>query len=213
MYYGVDENGDIIFSTSSDILPDNYQDIFPETVSGSDLDVSFDDPIYFDDPFGSFDEDHFIELLAAIPGYAVYPNTAAVSVFQDVLNGVSGRFGYIIISGSDTYTTYLYYSRFYYVSGSTVTLSSPVTRCTYYQYRPSSSSSFYYTYSVDIVGDISFTPTNQLVYTNLLEGYPDVVSYKSHESFYLLFLIALAVVFIFVVSLGSKFLTGIDRRK
>lgn len=204
MYYSVDENGNIIMSDSSDILPDEFQAVFPEsasdTVSPGDFSSSAPSdrlvPVIPED-YVSYDD--MIDLLALVPGYNVYPSAAAVSVFEDVLNGLPRNIGYVILSGSDTYSTYLYYSDKYSVSGSSVFLSSPVTFCTYYQYRPTTSSSWVYTYTVNTIGDTSFNITNQLVYTNLLEGYPDVLPYKQKETYSLFYIIAFSLLVLFLI--------------
>lgn len=218
MYYGNDADGNIVMSTDSGILPDVYQDLFPsqapDSVSDGDafIDVTqspdsgdgIPDSEENSSPvdFPSFDfvtYDDLIDLMAAIPGYNVYPNTSAVNVFSDVLNGVSGSVGYVILSGADTNSTYLYYSNKYSVSGKTVTLYSPVTYCNYYSYRPSSSSSYIYTYTVSTIGDTSFTFSNQLAYTNLLDGYPDVLPFKQKETYSLFFIIAFSLLVLFLI--------------
>lgn len=209
MYYSTDENGNIIMSESSDILPEEYQEIFPSFAPGSDYVTSGDisssfssDEFSDENPHQSEQDlsgydfvtyDDMIDLLALVPGYNVYPSTAAVNVFEDVLNGLNHNIGYIILSGSDTNTTLLYYSDKFIVTGSSIVLSSPVTQCTYYQYRPTSSSNFVYTYSVSTLGDTTFNVTNQLVYTNLLNGYPDVLPYKQKETYSLFFVISFAL--------------------
>lgn len=210
MYYSIDPiTGLIITSESSDILPDPYQEVFPEDISDIFEDTVSDGDSYI--PYPTIDPDEFIsdndlvthddliDMLALIPGYNVYPNTTAVSIFSDVLNNIDGHIGYVIISGSDTNTTNLYYSSHYTVSGKTIVLQSPVTYCNYYQYRPTSSSNYIYTYSVSSIGETSFNLTNQLVYTNLLEGYPDVLPYKQREIYSLFYVIAFALLLLFII--------------
>lgn len=207
MYYSIDpDTGLIISSESSDILPDSYQEVFPENASDtvSSGDIYLDplptiDPDQFISDNNLVTQDDMIDLLASIPGYNVYPNVTAVSIFTDVLNNTDGHVGYVILSGSDTNTTNLYYSSHYTVTGNTIVLQSPVTYCNYYQYRPTSSSNYIYTYSVSSIGETSFTLTNQLVYTNLLEGYPDVLPYKQRETYSLFFVIAFALLLLFII--------------
>lgn len=187
MFYSVDEDGNIIMSDSIDILPEVYKDAF------SDL----DDNVSSGDETFTSDLDFFIDLLANIPSYNVYPNTNAVNVFSYVLNSVDGNIGYVLLSGSDTNSTYLYYSNDFIIDGNNITLLSPVTFCNYYSYRPTSSSNYIYTYNVSVIGDTSFNITNQLVYTNLLDGYPDLIPYKSRDSYSLIFIIALFLALLF----------------
>lgn len=217
MYYSLDDNGNIIMSESSDVLPDEYQQVFPSEAPSYDFDFyvsdgdiispdfssDYSDLIYPDSDFSYFPDnivtyDDLIDLLALVPGYNVYPNTQAVSVFSNVLNGLDFEPSYVILSGTSTDTTYLFYSRSSSVSGSSVTLTAPVTQCTYYQYRPSTNSSYVYTYTVSSIGDTSFNFTNQLVYTNLLEGYPDVIPFKQKPFYFLFFFLVIAlIVFVF----------------
>lgn len=215
MYYYTDENGMIHMSETSENLQESYQEVFPyeasETVSSGN-NVNYDDILDYveqnfnPDPFITDNNivtyDDMIDLLAAIPGYNVYPNTTAVNVFTDVLNGVNGNIGYVILSGADTNSTYLYYSKKYTVSGQNITLQNPVTFCNYYQYRPSTNAAYIYTYNVSTIGDTSFNITNQLVYTNILDGYPDVLPYKQRETYSIFFLIGLAILIImgFIIS-------------
>lgn len=136
--------------------------------------------------------------LAAVNGYEIYPNTQAVNVFTDVLNNIEGDFGYVIISDSSTYTTHLYYSRDYDTSSGSLELRAPVTHCVYSQYRNNSSSPWRYTYTVSDTSDVSFSPTTELIYTNLKSGYPNVVPYKQHTSYFFDLVVAVSVVFIAV---------------
>lgn len=228
MYYGVDENGNIIFSQSNVVLhsedqqnyPDDFSELPPQigevvendpedsfstgsgnmvTGSGNTIIVS---PSVVTMPF---DYDELIEALSDIPGYTVYPSTQAIDTLTDVLNGFTGKFGYVLLSGSSTQDTHLYISYDYDVNGSDITLFSPVIHCRYYQYRPSSSSSYLYTYTVNEVSDVSFHLTNQLVYTNLVNGYPDILPYKSRASFDLLFVSAYSLILLAVASFSVIF--------
>lgn len=223
MYYDLDENGNFIMSSSSEILPDVYQDIFPasldqedyvnfETVSGGDLfgqssilDNTDSSGFYMDYPSYIQSLDYLYDTLANIPSYTVFPNTAAVSVFRDVLNGVDDNIGYVILSGADTYSTYLYYSSNFSVSGSSITLSAPVKLCTYYQYRTSTSSPWMYTYTVQDIGESVFNLSNQLVYTNIIDGYPDLIEYKSVSSYSLLFICAASTLICALSCFSSRF--------
>lgn len=228
MYYGNDDTGHIVSDFSSDVLPDEYADIYPsvasdsflsgfdfgeqtfdssissfpdpETVSDSDAAVSFS--LYAVDPDSFLDYDDLVSLLSEVTGYNVFPNTNAVKVFEYVLNGLDKNVGYFVLSGSDTYTTYLYYSEDYQLSGNSIQLSGDVVLCTYRQYRVNSSSPWQYTYTVSHVGSISVTPDTELVYTNLLEGYPDIIPYKSKESFSLLWSIPVILV---CIALAARF--------
>lgn len=189
MYYSTDENGHIIMSEDIDILPSEYQDLFTEeSVSSGDF-LSYDD---------------LVDFLAAIPSYNVYPNISAVEVFSHVLNSIDYNIGYIILSGSDSNSTYLYYSKNFSVSGNVISLFSPVTFCNYYSYRPTSSSSYIYTYSVNTVSDVTFTLTNQLVYTNLIEGYPDLIPFKSRDSYSIMIICCILIFLIFAKIFMSK---------
>lgn len=221
MYYGVDENGNIISSESSEILPEEYQEVFPEvapmpeTVSQGDTPeyyplpdnfLDFMDSVSSGDLVGQFadqlpstlSQDELIDLLAAIPGYSVFPNQTAVTVFTSVLNGLDKNVKYLIVSGSDTNYTYLYYGKNITLNGNVLVFNSPYTVCTYYQYRPSTSSAWQYLYTVSdrTSGSDTFTFNNTLVYTNIREGYPDVIPYKSRESYSFLFIIVLVACFV-----------------
>lgn len=207
MYYSVDEFGNIIYSENSDILPEEFQSLYPESAldtltpsvsSGDIYNIIINEP-------EEFDYDYLIDVLANVPGYTIYPSTQAVSVLTDVLNGVDQHVFYVILSGSDTNDTSLYYSNDFNVSGKQVTLLSPVTHCRYYSYRPSSSSSYVYTYTVESLADTTFTFTNQLAYTNTLSGYPDVIPYKQKENYSLVFAVALGVIVLAVGAFKSLF--------
>lgn len=223
MYYGIDDNGHIVSSGQDSVLPSEFTGLYPSDVSDLSLtdgtDIAFSDSLEKaqDTVSGSdvspvvnnytvtageeFDYEYMVDLLSNMPLYAVYPNVQAVDVFSDVLNGLDGDYGYIIYSGSDTYTTYLVYSEDYSVSGSTLSLTGNVTECRYYRYRPSNTQPWQYLYTVSGTGDQSFNLSNQLVYTNLVDGYPDVVPYKQKENFSLLFSIPLLIAVMLLMSL------------
>lgn len=228
MYYGVDDNGFIVASPENDVLDTSISDLYPESASDlpvSDMQkeansflpsVSSGDPVLPDTPQGDapallpegvvysvgnvVSYDDLIDALAAVTEYNVYPNANAVAVFTQVLNGVDEDVGYFILSGPDTYQTHLYYSPDFTVSGNTLTLTGSVTHCYYYQYRPSSSSAWQYTYQVNTVGDTSTTLGGHLVYTNMAEGYPDVIPYKSKESYHVLYSVPLLILFGFLAA-------------
>lgn len=233
MYYGNDENGDIIFGEDSSVLPEEFQEVFPEVppegtpvssdefsqfadyVSGGDLASDLTDSIVealeFPEPLSG---DELYDLLALIPGYNVFPNTSAVTVFERVLNGLDGNIKYLILSGSNTEYTYLYYGTSVDVSGSTITFSAPYTLCTYYQYRPNTSSAWQYYYTVQqrTSGTDYFNLTNQLVYTNIVDGYPDLVPYKSRESFSIYIIISICALLLSLYTVGCRIAKG-SRKK
>lgn len=232
MYYSVNENGELISSETSDILPEEYQEIFPSEAPKNDFEDKDNDngsltgsgnSVVISTPDGtivandgsdinvitpdidyqqlgqavadSISYDDLIDALADVPSYTVYPNTSAVAVLEKVVDSIDGKFGYVVVSGSTNYETLLYYSRSYDVNGKNIVLHSPVTYCRYYQYRPSSSSNWIYTYTVNNVSEVSFALNNQLAYTNLIDGYPDLVPYKSKESYQLFYVLVIVIMF------------------
>lgn len=208
MYYGIDENGKIIQSQSSDILDPVYQALYPfdasDTVSSGDANVISSSSNSSGIPYEDFlTYDDMVSILSNEPTYSLYPNASAVSVFTDVLNGIDGNVEYFIYSGSDSNTAFLAYGDHVEVSGSSWTLSGDVFLVSYYRYRLNTSSPYEYCYTVNSVGDITIDVTNKLVYTNAVDGYPDVIQYKSHESFFILFSIPL---FILLSSFLSAYL-------
>lgn len=233
MYYGVDEFGNIVSSQDSSVLPEEFQEVFPEYppesypvpseqfdglmsyVSGGDLASDITDSVVealeFPEPLTG---DELYDLLALIPGYNVFPNTAAVTVFDKVLNGLDGNFKYLITSGSDTYYTYLYYGSSVDVSGNIITFNSPYTICTYYQYRPNTNTnwSYYYTVQQKTSGSDYFSLTNQLIYTNIVDGYPDLVPYKSRESFSLSILISICALLFSLYTVCSRVGKGVKKK-
>lgn len=194
MYYGIDDNGNIVSSFESDVLPENLQSVFPDSAydlpvyngffesvsSGDALIPNINYNVEYNTP--EFDYDYLYDLLAAIPSYNIYPNATAVNVFTNVLNHLDGNYKYIITGGSTSGDTYLYYSKKADVSGNVLTLQAPVTQCRYYYYT--SNSQTYYTYNISVLNqDETFTLSNRLIYTNLKDGYPDVIPYKQKVSF------------------------------
>lgn len=195
-YYGIDEDGNLVSSDSSSVLDDSLSSIFPD--SASDLQLFFDsvsdnDFFVYPDQDGLLPHDYFpefptasdiaseldfisydqlLDALAAIPGYNVLPSTAAISVFDSVFNGNS-HIHYICLGSSDG--TVMYYSSKFELSGNTITLKAPVTFINYYNQRVNTVTNYYYTVTV-LNSDQTFTPTNQLVYTDLLESYPSLPS-------------------------------------
>lgn len=233
MYYGNDSNGDIIFGEDSSVLPEEFQEVFPEYPPQADPVTSdqFDGLMSYvsggnlvDDITGSVVEaleipeplsgDELYDLLALIPGYNVFPSTAAVSVFDKVLNGLDGKFKYLILSGSDSNYTYLYYGFDVSVSGATITFNAPYTICTYYQYRPNTNSAWQYYYTVEHknAGSDYFNITNQLVYTNVVEGYPDLVPYKSRETFSISIIISICALLLALYSVGTRIAKGAKKK-
>lgn len=227
--YSTDEYGNIISEYDGDLSEDLSLSEFDD----SDLDLSdsgdyitgIDVYDYNGNFVGNFtgsgnnlilppsDNDNFLdfdslaETLALVPEYTIYPSTEAVNVFSGVLNGLDYNFGYVILAGSDTNDMYLYYSKDFSVSGQIINLFSPVTRCRYYRYRPTSSSNYVYTYSVQEVDTSTFNLSNQLIYTNIIDGYPDLLPYKRNENFSLLFIMALSL-----LVLVFSFFRNLDRR-
>lgn len=121
-------------------------------------------------------------LYSAISTYPIYPSSASVSVFEMVAEGLPSDYGYYMVSGFDSYTTYFYYSDNWSVEDNVIVLSGNVTKCSYYRTRQSSSSSWEYHYSVDNdVGLSSVSLFDDLVYTNLVEGYPTFTPYISYN--------------------------------
>lgn len=216
MYYGVDENSDLVMSDSVEVLPEDQQSLFEEeSVSSGDQfptftewfyqSVSDSDLSFYAAPTDYLTYDNMVDLFANIPGYLVYPNTSSVSVFEKVLNGLDNDVYYIVISGSDTNNTYLYYSKKYSISGNVITLKSPVTVCQYYQYRTSVNADYQYTYTVSQTGDSSYTIGNTLFYTNLVDGYPDLIPYQRNASFSLIAVCALCAVVVAVCNFRDRF--------
>lgn len=164
-------------------LSDSYGVLSGEEIQDDSVDPDYDVPdidngsvsalTTFNDNF-----DDFIELYAA--QYNIYPNTSAVNVFDFVLDGLSYVPGYVILSGSDSSSAYLYYAEDYDVNGNQIVLYSPVTQCSYY--RSYVGSSYNYFYNVSSVGQQTFNVGNQLIYTNLVEGYPDVCPLPENSS-------------------------------
>lgn len=187
MYYGIDDSGRLIGSTSNEILPldvrDNYPDSYDDVEPLSDTpagnysegflyqNVSSGDPfIYIPTDMSAYIADSYA---INSPG-SMYPNSAAVQVFQYVLEGLDYEYYYAIYSGSDSNTAYLIYSSTGSSSGKTLNFTGDVTLCSYYRTRQPNSS-WIYQYSVqENVGDQTVNIGNSLVYTNFIDGYPDI---------------------------------------
>lgn len=133
-----------------------------------------------------------IEVLSAA-STASYPSASFVDVFRMVLQSLPSNTKYYVFSGSDSTEAYLYYSKNGgHANGNILTLDSDITICRFYRYRPSSSSAWQYHYSVSTQGSgDSLDTTGYLVYTNLLEGYPDLLSQveRDHSSLPNLFIV------------------------
>ena len=137
----------------------------------------------------------------------LYPNNSAVQVFTDVLNGLDDEPYYFIQSGSDNNTAYLYYAEHATIRGNNVTLESPVYVCEYSQYREYVGQQWvnHYQYKTSSTGDMTFNPSTQLVYTNTIDGYPDVVNRSPREiNFFGLALVLLLAVVLVKIMIGGK---------
>lgn len=171
--------GDVSSDTSNLIPEEDNSLTIDDMFSVSSGDIPPEIHIDYSEPI---DYDYLYDLLAAIPQYNLYPNATAVNIFTQVLNGLDKNVHYVISAGSISGDTYLYYSKDVNVSGNTITLKSPVTQCRYYYYTQNSTTN--YTYNVIVLNsDQTISLSNRLVYTNVVEGYPDVIPYKSKESF------------------------------
>lgn len=145
-----------------------------------------------------FDYETLVEQLERTALYTIYPNVQAVDVYRGVLNSYDGDFGYVLSSGTSSSDVYLYVSRDYTVSGNQIVLQYPVTVHRYYTYRPSTSSSTQYRYEVSHnVGQQSFNLNTSLIYTNLKEGYPDILPYKRNFSYFSVYFIMFVLFLVF----------------
>lgn len=174
------------------------------TGSGNDVSMPGDSPPveqiinYTIEQNLDFDYEALVEQLERTALYTIYPNAQAVAVYRDVLNSYDGDFGYVLSTGASSSDVYLYVSRDYFVSGSQIVLQYPVTAHRYYTYRPSSSSSTQYRYEVSHnVGQQSFNLGTALVYTNLKEGYPDIMPYKRNFSYFSAYFIMFVLFLLF----------------
>lgn len=174
------------------------------TGSGNDVSLPDDSPTveqiinYTIEQNLDFDYGTLVEQLERTALYTIYPNVQAVAVYRDVLNSYDGDFGYVLSSGSSSSDVYLYVSRDYAVSGDRVVLQYPVTVHRYYTYRPSSSSSTQYRYEVSYnAGQQSFNLGTSLIYTNLKEGYPDILPYKRNFSYFSVYFIMFVLFLVF----------------
>lgn len=194
MFYGIDENGRIVGSESSDVLPDSMRSLYPAhyddiepLVSTQDTEMflsdeafeiqsttvsSGDSSLYYNDVLATAIE----QAIANSVLYDIYPSAQAVEVFTDVLGGIDNDVYYYAYAGSDSNTAFLYYSTDCEISGKTLTLSGRVTECSYYRYRPGNTGTWLYRYSVqEDVGPQTITLGTSLVYTNMYDGYPDIL--------------------------------------
>lgn len=188
------------FSPELPSAPEGY----PPTGSGNDVSLPSDVPPveqiinYTIEQNLDFDYETLVEQLERTALYTIYPNAQAVAVYRDVLNSYDGDFGYVLSSGTSSSDVYLYVSRDYTVSGSQIVLQYPVTVHHYYTYRPSSSSSTQYRYEVSQnVGQQFFNLNTALVYTNLKEGYPDILPYKRNFSYFSVYFIMFILFLVF----------------
>lgn len=210
-YYFINEEGNLDSSFSSEVLSDKDKSLYPDSSFDLPLldalsDVSSGDSfipsvieqnviVSNDFDFDEFDS-HMFDLLAQVPAYDIYPSTAAIQVFQDVLLGLHNPVGYVIQASDTASDVTLYYSEDYDVSGTNIVLRNPVTACRYFTYR--SNSTTYYRYTVTTLSsDTSFSLGTQLVYTNLVEGYPALQrdSLQYDVPFYLFSLVLLVAFF------------------
>lgn len=176
----------------------------PFSGSGNDVSLPDDSPTveqiinYTIEQNLDFDYGTLVEQLERTALYTIYPNAQAVAVYRDVLNSYDGDFGYVLSSGTSSSDVYLYVSRDYAVSGDQVVLQYPVTVHRYYTYRPSSSSSTQYRYAVSYnSGQQSFNLGTSLIYTNLKEGYPDILPYKRNFSYFSVYFIMFVLFLVF----------------
>lgn len=194
VFYFINEDGNLSSETTFADLPEEVQEIYenynPYTVSSGDIFINSE--YNFSLNYDELDS-HLYDVIANVPAYDIYPSTASIQVFQDVLLGIDDPVGYVIVSSSAASDVSMYYSDKYIVNGNSITLQSPVTQCRYYTYRPSSTSTTYYRYEVlNYSGDANFTLGTQLAYTNLVEGYPALQRDSIHfDTFPVLFAIAL----------------------
>lgn len=140
-----------------------------EDVSPGDAGASIE-PVPF-----VIDYDELAHAISLQQSYELYPSQNAVSVFTNVLAGLDNDVYYVVQAGGDSNTAYMWYSEDATISGRNITLASPVTVCEYSQYRDGAPGyQTHYNYYVRSSGDTSFSPTTQLVYTNCIDGYPDI---------------------------------------
>lgn len=184
--YVLDENGNVIYvDEDGSVLDDGIYDSEYELSAPIAIDESGDvldgglDSELGDDPVVVYSMpaemyDGLIDALASVSTPSIYPSTAAVTVFQYALQSYENYRYYAIIPGTSTSDVYLYTADDFSVSGSTVTLTGDVKVHRYYTYRPGSSSSTQYLYQVSSSGDVSFSLGSTLIYTNTMEGYPDI---------------------------------------
>lgn len=132
-------------------------------------------------PISVVDYDDLVEALASVSTPAIYPSSTAVQVFGYALDSYKDYRYYAIVPGSSASDVYMYTADDYTLSGSTVTLTGDVTAHRYYTYRPSTSSTTQYLYTVTSSPEVSFSLGSTLVYTNTVEGYPDIYTQEQHN--------------------------------
>lgn len=205
--YQIDEDGNILDADTA-VFPVDIGDVPEATESSEDLiepldpteasEVSTEAP---DPPIVVYEiPDDMIDALVSISTPSIYPSTSAVQIFQYVLQSYKDYKYYVIVPGSSSSDVYMYVADDATVSGSTISLSGDVWQCRYYTYRPSTSSSTQYLYSLTSYGDVSFTPSGSLIYTNALEGYPDIypeLQYSNQQ--YPLFFLVIGIIIMFII--------------
>lgn len=181
----------VVQEVTNYMIPDDY-------VSVSDM-QSLTDTIVSSEEFQEALQS--VEERLAASQYPIYLSSNFVSVFDYVLDGLPVGTPYVIVQGSDSYTASMFYAEpFQYdVSGSSIVLHGPVTQCRLYRVQSGGSYSYNYYYQVSTTGDMTFsTGSNTLLYTNLVEGYPDLCPIDSGVSNYG-FVILGTVLFLFLL--------------
>lgn len=187
----VDSNGDIV------LVPTTTMDNFFQQE--------------YTEPVTPMTVDEMADVFANTPIYTIYPDSNSVNVFGSVLNGLDYTPYYYMVADSESSHVLLYFSKSGSVSGNTLHLDSPVTFCNYFRYRPASNTSWQYKYTVSTVSSMDVTLTQQLCYTNMIDGYPDLIPYKQKESYSFLFALVLMVsVLLFA---GLKFRSSHKERR
>lgn len=157
-------------------FPDDY-------VSSDELESALSDFMTKED-FQEYYE--LAEARAAASMYPIYPTSNFVSIFDYVLDGLPSGTPYVLVQGSDNYTADLYYSNVYSydTSSSVITLQAPVTHCRLYRTQTGGSYNYNYYYNISHQSsDETFSlSSNILLYTNTVEGYPDISPMESGVS-------------------------------
>lgn len=122
-----------------------------------------------------------IDTLSLISNPSIYPNSNSLSVFLDVLNSYDYNTYYFIVAGSSSSDVYMYTGDSYDFNGNTLYLSGNTKVHYYYTYRPTSSSSTQYLYTVSNTNNPSINFNNTLIYTNCVPGYPDIIPHTDQK--------------------------------